>query len=271
MVNIIWVALILTSILYSFFTGEIDTINNGILTHASSGFSLILEMMPLIVLWTGIMKIAENSGLLHVFAKALNPILRSLFTILKIILGIIMVLIAFGYKNIKYTFYNIIYLYMVSIILGGFVYYLNVEFNKINDLILLLLAPFILYIFMKSLKVVKEIKNYYYKIKIVFNNQQELNITAFLDTGNKLVDPITNKPIILLNKKKLKDNIKIRSPMYVPYNALNYHGLLECIKPEYIVINNKRLSNYLIGLSEQTFKLNGIDCLLNYKILEEIC
>ena len=90
-----------------------------------------------------------------------------------------MVLIAFGYKNIKYTFYNIIYLYMVSIILGGFVYYLNVEFNKINDLILLLLAPFILYIFMKSLKVVKEIKNYYYKIKIVFNNQQELNITAF--------------------------------------------------------------------------------------------
>ena len=79
MVNIIWVALILTSILYSFFTGEIDTINNGILTHASSGFSLILEMMPLIVLWTGIMKIAENSGLLHVFAKALNPILRRLF------------------------------------------------------------------------------------------------------------------------------------------------------------------------------------------------
>ena len=79
MVNIIWAALILTSILYSFFTGEIDTINNGILTHASSGFSLILEMMPLIVLWTGIMKIAENSGLLHVFAKALNPILRRLF------------------------------------------------------------------------------------------------------------------------------------------------------------------------------------------------
>ena len=88
------------------------------------------------------------------------PINSILFTILKIILGIIMVLIAFGYKNIKYTFYNIIYLYMVSIILGGFVYYLNVEFNKINDLILLLLAPFILYIFMKSLKVVKEIKNF---------------------------------------------------------------------------------------------------------------
>ena len=72
MVNVIWVGLILIAILYSFLTGEIDTINNGILTHATSGVNLILEMMPLIVLWTGIMKIA-------VFAKALNPILRRLF------------------------------------------------------------------------------------------------------------------------------------------------------------------------------------------------
>lgn len=79
MVNIIWAGLILVAIIYSFLTGEISTINNGILTHATSGVNLILEMMPLIVLWTGIMKIAEKSGLLQVFAKALNPILRRLF------------------------------------------------------------------------------------------------------------------------------------------------------------------------------------------------
>lgn len=79
MVNIIWAGLILIAIIYSLLTGEIDTINSGILTHATSGVNLILEMMPLIVLWTGIMKIAEKSGLLQVFAKALNPILRRLF------------------------------------------------------------------------------------------------------------------------------------------------------------------------------------------------
>ena len=79
MVNVIWVFLILIAIIYSLCTGQIETINNGILTHATSGFNLILEMMPLIVLWTGIMKIAEKSGLLHVFARALNPILRRLF------------------------------------------------------------------------------------------------------------------------------------------------------------------------------------------------
>lgn len=83
MVNIIWGALIFIAIIYSFFTGNIETINNGILTHATSGMNLILEMMPLIVLWTGIMKIAENSGLLEVFSKILNPVLRKLFPSLK--------------------------------------------------------------------------------------------------------------------------------------------------------------------------------------------
>ena len=79
MVNKIWAGLIFIAITYSLFMGNIDVINNGILTHAKSGLNLIIEMMPLMVLWTGIMKIAEVSGLLNIFAKVLNPILRKLF------------------------------------------------------------------------------------------------------------------------------------------------------------------------------------------------
>ena len=198
------------------------------------------------------------------------PINSILLSILKIIMGLVMVIIAFGYKNIKYTLYNSLYLYMTSIILGGFTYYLNIEYENLNYLILLLIAPIILYIFIKSIKALKEIKNYYYKVSIVFNNDYELKVTGFLDTGNKLVDPITNKPIILINKKKIKGYINIRSPMYVPYNYLNHHGLLECVKPKGVYVNDKLLKNYLIGLSEESFKLNGVDCLLNYKILEDI-
>lgn len=79
MVNVIWATLIFIAIIYSLLTGNVETINNGILTHATSGMNLILEMMPLIVLWTGIMKIAEESGLLQVFSRMLNPILSKLF------------------------------------------------------------------------------------------------------------------------------------------------------------------------------------------------
>lgn len=83
MVNVIWAALIFIAIIYAFCTGNIETINNGILTHATSGVNLILEMMPLIILWTGIMKIAEDAGLLQVFSKLLNPLLSKLFPSLK--------------------------------------------------------------------------------------------------------------------------------------------------------------------------------------------
>ena len=172
---------------------------------------------------------------------------------------------------------------MTSIILGGFLYYLKIEFsysNKgfvfyyhglaINYIFLLLLVPLILYVFIKSMKVLKEVKNYYYKVKIIFSNNYEIVLSGFLDTGNKLTDPVTKKPIILINKKKVKGKIPIRSPMYVPFNSVNHHGLLECFKPKYLSINDQEIKNYLIGLSETSFKLNGIECLLNYKILEDI-
>ena len=40
-----------------------------------------------------------------------------------------MVLVAFKYKNIKYTLNNLLYLYMCSVILGGFLYMLDIEFS----------------------------------------------------------------------------------------------------------------------------------------------
>lgn len=187
---------------------------------------------------------------------------------LKLLVGLIMCLVAFGYKNIKYTFYNLLYLFMISFILGGFMYYLNLEY--FNKFIILLVGPLILFIFIKSIKALKEIKNYYYKVCIVFSSGYELVLTGFLDTGNRLVDPVTNKPIIIINKKKIKGNINIRSPMYVPYHALNHEGILECVRPKKIMIDDEEIKGYLIGFSNDRFKLNGVDCLLNYKIWEDI-
>ena len=59
--------------------------------------------------------------------------------------------------------------------------------------------------------------------------------------------------------------------MYVPYKALNKTGVLECYKIDYLKINNKVFKNYLVGVSKGEFNLDNIDCLLNYKLLEDIC
>ena len=79
MINIIWGFFIITGIIYSFFTGNIEVINNEILTSCKTSLNLIMEIFPVIALWLGIMKIAEKSGLLNKMSQALSPILGKLF------------------------------------------------------------------------------------------------------------------------------------------------------------------------------------------------
>ena len=79
MVNYIWTFLIGIGIIYSLVTGNINVLNESILTNANEALDLILNLLPIIVLWTGILKIAEESGLLDKFAKLLMPILHRLF------------------------------------------------------------------------------------------------------------------------------------------------------------------------------------------------
>ena len=79
MVSYIWLFLILIGIGFSALTGNLDTINDSILTNGTKALDLMLSILPIIVLWTGIMKIAEVSGLLNKFAKLMEPILSRLF------------------------------------------------------------------------------------------------------------------------------------------------------------------------------------------------
>lgn len=79
MVSIIWTFLIVIGILYSLISGNISTINNTVLTSAQSALELLLSLLPTIALWSGIMKIAEDSGILNKFANFLYPLLKKLF------------------------------------------------------------------------------------------------------------------------------------------------------------------------------------------------
>ena len=79
MVNIIWFLLIVISIIYSLLTGNISSINDEIIISGKSAFNLIITMLEVTVLWTGILKIADNSGLLRTFSKLISPILSKLF------------------------------------------------------------------------------------------------------------------------------------------------------------------------------------------------
>lgn len=79
MVSYIWFFLIAIGIIYSFLKGNISIINESILTNADEALQLMLSIFPIIVLWSGIMKIAEEAGMLKKFAHFLEPILSKLF------------------------------------------------------------------------------------------------------------------------------------------------------------------------------------------------
>jgi len=79
MVGYIWAFLIGIGVIYSLLSGNISVINDSILTNVNEALDLILNLLPIIVLWTGILKIAEVSGLLDKFASFLNPVLSKLF------------------------------------------------------------------------------------------------------------------------------------------------------------------------------------------------
>ncbi|MBR1417037.1 MAG: sigma-E processing peptidase SpoIIGA [Bacilli bacterium] len=210
--------------------------------------------------------IASIIGEISILFLVLNFNYILLF-ICKIFLAILLNIITFNYKSIKYTIYNLSYFYMISIILGGFIYFLYLK--GINYIIIMLLIPIILFIY-----VILQENNiryqHYYEVIITFVNNHKIKVTGYLDTGNTLRDPISLKPIIIVDKNILKGIGSIRSPILVPVNVLNNHFLLTCFKVKNISINSKIITNVLIGISESKINIDGVGCLLNNYLRKEI-
>lgn len=185
-----------------------------------------------------------------------------LLFIIKIIISSLMIIVSFGFNNF---FKNIFYFYMISIILGGFIYLFDLSSNYyFNMFILLICFPIIIYIF------IKEVRNYRlnykdkYDVCIYFDNKK-YRLEGFIDTGNRLESPIKKEGVILVNLK-----INCNNVIYIPYKALNYTGIIPCFRPDKIIINNKNITNCLVGLSNDKFNINGINCILPNKLKEDL-
>ena len=83
MINYIWGFLIVIPSLYLLMNGKFSLLNNLILNGSTNGIKLIMDMMPLLVLWMGILEIAKDSNLLDKFGKLLKPLLIKLFPSLR--------------------------------------------------------------------------------------------------------------------------------------------------------------------------------------------
>ena len=255
---------------------------------------LYLDLIFLINIWFDFLILLTVSILLKRNIKIKRIILGSLFggltffilffklntlelMIYKVIISIFMCLITFSFKNIRYSFSNLSYFYLVSIILGGGMYLLNDSFVTNNGLVfknnfnfnylfLFIFSPIIIFIYIKqSLKLKNNYSNYH-KVDILYKNKL-YRLNGYLDTGNNLFDPYKKRNIILV---KLNLNYSLEDVIYTPYESLNNVGVIKCLSVDKIYVDQKEFKNYLIGLSNDKFQIEGINCILHNSMKGEL-
>lgn len=83
MINYIFGIFIIVGVVYSFLTGNGQVINDSLLSSGGVAIEMIFKMVPLLCLWLGVMKIAEESGLLLKISGFFSRVLHPLFPELK--------------------------------------------------------------------------------------------------------------------------------------------------------------------------------------------
>ena len=235
-------------------------------------FNTIMDFM--IILGTSII-LKRNSNLIRIIISSLiggvssvllfNNINKILIEVISII---IMVLISFGYKGVKYVLRNIFYMYLLSTLIGGIIYLFNVKVSNnivINYFIIIVISSLVLILYIKENRKIKNIYNNYYKVDIYFKDKSKISVVGFIDTGNNLYDQYRRRPIILLSNKYIREDNYI----LVPYYTMSGEGLLKCIKPDIIFIDGIGYrGNVLIGFSDSPKLIDGVDVILHKDIMK---
>lgn len=79
MVNWIWLFFIVAGFAVAAFQGKIEVVTQAAFDGAKSGVTVCFGLISIMVFWLGMMRIAEDAGLLEKLARLLSPVVRFLF------------------------------------------------------------------------------------------------------------------------------------------------------------------------------------------------
>lgn len=79
MINIIWFFLLGFGIIFGLVTGKGEVLSKSVISSTEASVKLVIGLAGMMSLWSGIMKIAQKSGITDKIAVVLRPILRLLF------------------------------------------------------------------------------------------------------------------------------------------------------------------------------------------------
>jgi len=187
--------------------------------------------------------------------------------VFKIIAAEIMIYITFRSKNILFNVKALAILIIYSMALAGVCMFLNFSETKFTIFNMnfkdvsyryLIISIMVLYMLIfRIITFVKDRKDMYsfiYHVDIGINNTKK-TVKAFLDTGNELREPVTNLPVMVIERKVL-DNVSLddRYKYYIRYKVVDgKSGILEAFKPSYtkIYVGNKiENKDMIVALSD---------------------
>lgn len=154
---------------------------------------------------------------------------------------------------ISFLFNGIIYSLSIATNLGKYVFlednifYIHIPFY----LLILCCFTFLFISFLSNSIIRKKSKSKIIKLEIQINHKTTI-INTFFDSGNNLYDPLSKKPVILIEYMKLRHIL----PEYINEDLLN-HATLENLLP--ITLENKNL--HIIKAST----VNNISCFLGIR------
>ncbi len=125
-----------------------------------------------------------------------------------------------------------------------------------------------------------KIKDLLCDLEIVVN-KRKIKIKAYIDSGNTLKDPLSQKPVIIVEKNVMEkiidvdnlveggENLKLR---LIPFKSIGkQNGMLIGIKPEYIKIKHNDIQtitkNVIVGIYDKKISKN-YSALIGLEILE---
>lgn len=77
--NAIFVLMILLSFIFAAVTGRLPQLSEAAMTQSQSAVTLVFSLVGMMCMWSGLMKVAQQSGLTEILRKLLEPVTRRLF------------------------------------------------------------------------------------------------------------------------------------------------------------------------------------------------
>lgn len=225
------------------------------------GVSIILKRN------TSIIRIILSSVLGGVISLLLFTSINKI--LLEIVSIILIVFISFGYKGIGYVIKNILYMYLLSVLLGGLIYLFNIRVSDsvfLSYFIIIVISVLTLILYIKEIKKIRNNYNNYYKVDIYFKDCSSISVVGFLDTGNNIYDPYKKRMVILLSNKFVGGD----KYLLVPYYTASGNGLLKCISPDKVFIDGVLYKgDILVGFTDVSM-MDGVDVILHKDIMERV-